>query len=70
MSFENIQRVNSDDIEERSVTTTQVLVAELYDGRIASIAFRPQAGLFKDISGWTDADTWDFERDERNSTGE
>ncbi len=61
MSFENIHYLSSSDIDLEGGTTTnmatmQVLIAELHDGRIASIAFRPQAEMFKAITGWTDAD--------------
>ena len=61
MSFENIQHLSGSETELQDgtttpVTTTRVLVAELHDGRIASIAFQPAPGLFEAITGWTRAD--------------
>ncbi len=50
MSFENIQHVSGSDGNDHTATTP-VLVAELRDGRIASIAFWPAKGLFQAITG-------------------
>lgn len=61
MSFENVQHMGGSEIELEDgstthMTSTQVLMAELHDGRIASIAFRPAHGLFEAITGWTRAE--------------
>jgi len=61
LSFENVQHVSGSDVEMQdgstsSTTSTQYLVAELHDGRMVSIATGATAQLYKDITGWTDAD--------------
>ncbi len=55
MSFETIYHIDGSSIDSSSTTkaATEVLVAELYDGRLASIAFHPTWHLFNFITGIT-----------------
>ncbi|NRA37382.1 MAG: hypothetical protein HRU15_04530 [Planctomycetes bacterium] len=56
MSFEVVYSVGSIDYDWTERDATEVLVAELHDGRLASIAFHPSWHMFSFITGWTKAD--------------